>query len=346
MQGCLGFIGAAPGDAIVAATQSLTDGHVLPLPGGALVIFTRERYELLYDTLLRSTLRRSYRFIFTVGDFNAAPQPAFYDLYAQFAITDTHVPGDYLICAETYAKNPTQFRIYPTADYLPLALASLRVTPNIYTPFGEVAQSPVWYTPQAVGLVAPHDRLEFMTRGSEIAFWYSAAGFLYLAHQAFLIKTYHNHPRRILIFSRADLRSDRFTKLAFLFAEFGIDTILLFDEDVDDFLSSNDLQDIDIFSRAGANTFLKRGGVTYVSEKTDVAERVAEAQSALVSIRGAHPTVEAYMTAYQAVINGTGRAAWERRARTAKSLFEQFAILPPAIQRTVLETYIERWRSI
>ena len=311
-----------------------------------LITFSRERYDLLFDSLVAATQQPNCRFILTAGQFNAGASPALYDLYARFAVAENQLPGDGLICAETYARAVTQFNIYPSHEYLPLSLVHQAPTPNLATPFGAVAESPIWYTAQAVGLVRPHDRLQFMTRGSEIEFWYSPSGFLYLAHQAFLFKTYGARSRRILVFSRSDLSSERFTKLAFLFEAMGIDTILLFDEDVAEFLRANQLDGVDIFSRAGENTFVKMAGITYVSSDPAVADRVAEAQVALVNLRGAHRSVDAYMTAYQAVMQSDQRAVWQRRARTAKSLFERFAILPPAEQRAVLETYIERWRTI
>ena len=90
-----------------------------------------------------------------------------------------------------------------------------------------------------------------MTRRTEMSFWYSTAGFLYLAHQAAMIRAYKTKIRRVVVYSRADISSDEFHKLIFTFQAVGIELAFVYDEDLNEFVRHHSLGEVEIFSKTG-----------------------------------------------------------------------------------------------
>ncbi|MEU5875589.1 hypothetical protein AB0A73_28995 [Glycomyces sp. NPDC047369] len=345
--GCIGIIGETDRNPLVTQAQHLTGGDVLPLPKGSLVCCTTDKY-LASLPQIRDLIRSNprYRFILTVGSFNAIPRPEFFDLYCEFAMSGHRGPGEILFCTQTFAISGGTLRILPVADYLPFTignLASLEVMP---TPFGSVENSDLWYSRSNVNYVDPYDRFDAMTRGSEMGFWYSPEGFMYLAHQALCNRVYRTKSRRIVGFSLRDLKSDEFVKLLFVFEILGIDVRLIYEDDFSQFTEDSGLSGFRIFSRAGAYSFLKIGDELCYSDNTAVADSITEGQAELLGLLCVHDSVESFMVRFQQIIPKPDRGTWRRRALKAKRLIDRFNPYPLTMKHAVLDEFVTQWRSI
>jgi len=347
MRACFGILGHRHNDPLVAQTRELTAATVLPIFNGTLLIFSEERYALCFDQLLNHIrVNHDYRYILTVGTFNSDERPLFYDLYSRFSSSLTQTRGEVLLCAQTYAKAITEFRLVPSAQYHPLVTGMLVGTLFVDTGFGRLENSSVWYTTGNVSYIDHHNRFDGMTRRSELEFWYSPAGFLYLAHQAAIIRAYKTKSRRIVVYSRVDLNSPQFLKLLFAFEAIGVELALVYEDDFLGFTQTQQLGSIEIFSRAGANSLVAMEGQAYYSDSSDVALTISDAQTQLISGRGVYRSAKDFMAAFEQVIAESDRQSWERRAATARQMLEKFSSYPLAQQQVVLETYVERWRTL
>ncbi|SDE20831.1 hypothetical protein [Glycomyces harbinensis] len=345
--GCIGVIGGAGWNPLVAQVQVLTGGDVLPLPRGSLVCCDSDRY---FDSLpqIRDLIRTNpqYRYILTTGSFNKIPRPVFYDLYCDFAMSAHRSPSEILFCTQTFAMSGTTLRILPVSDHLPFSVGNLSSLELVPTLFGAVENSGLWYSKSNVNYVDPYDRFDAMTRGSEMAFWYSPEGFMYLAHQALCNRVYRTQSRRIIGFSIQDLKSDEFIKLIFVFDILGITVRLIYDEDFTQFTEDQGLAGFKIFSRAGAYSFLKIGDELCYSDNSSVADSITAGQEELLGLLCVHDSLEAFMMKFQQVIHKPDRELWRRRARKAKRLIERFNPYPLAMKHAVLDDFVTQWRAI
>ncbi|WP_329102879.1 hypothetical protein OG792_25140 [Micromonospora sp. NBC_01699] len=332
---------------MVDEIRAITSASTLPVFDGSLLFFSIPRYELGFDAIC-DVIRRhpTHRYIFTLGDFNEGERPAFYDLYTRFAIGSQGAPGEILMCAQTYARSVGSFRLFPIMDYHPLVTGVMIGSGMLETKFGRMENSTLWYSSRNVTYVDPHQRFHGMTSRSELNFWYSAAGFIYLAHQAALIRGFNARSRRIVVYSRLDLGTALFLKLIFTFEAIGVHLVFVYEEDLAKFSDANLAAPVEIFSRSGDYSLLMIDGVSYYSDKAEVALRISEAQADLVQTRGVYQSVEQFMTAFDRYVVNSDRQEWRRRAGTARDLFQKFSGRPISEQQVILETYVERWRSL
>lgn len=347
MRGCVGVIGGPAENPVVRQAQSLTGGDIVPLPKGSLVLCDPDRY-LESLAQVRDLIRSNpeHRYILTLGDFNEVPRPAFYDLYCDFAMSGHQSPGEILLCTHTFAISEGAIRVVPIADYLPFSVGNLTSLELVPTPFGAVENSRLWYTRSNINYVDPYDRFDAMTRGSELGFWYSPEGFMYLAHQALCIRTYRTQSRRIVAFSLQDLKSDDFIKLIFVFEILGIAVRLIYEEDFMQFTEDQRLSGFKIFSRAGPYSFLKIGEELCYSDSGSVAEAITEGQAELLGLLCIHDSVHDFMTKFERIISNPGKEMWRRRARKAKRLIERFNPYPVAMKHAILDEYVAQWKAL
>ena len=347
MRACFGVIGHARNDPVVEEVRDLTDAAILPLLGGSLLLFTTERYALCFTRLcdlIRSN--PTYRYILTLGDFNDGERPDFYDIYGRYAATLTLAGGEILICPQTYARAAMEFRLFPSIEFHPLVTGALVGKAFVDTGLGRLESSHVWYTTRNVSYVDPYQRFDGMTRRAEMDFWYAPAGFLYLAHQAAIIRGYKTRSRRVVVFSRFDLNSSQFLKLIFTFEAIGVELALVYDEDLTAFTDAHGLDRIEIFSRAGDNSLVTLDGESYYSDRPDIARVISEAQTELIAGRGVYGSAREFMNTFEKLIMQADPQTWRRRGATAKQLLEKFSSYPLMQQQVVLETYVERWRTL
>ncbi|MCA2183665.1 hypothetical protein [Nonomuraea cavernae] len=323
----------------------LLEADLLPIVNGMLLVLSPERYMLCFDQI-RGFIRKTpaCHFILTIGPYNQPPRPVFYDLYSQFAQRGD--AGQILMCAQTYALDLGAFRLSRTMDFPPLVTGWLTSTELVDTIFGQAETSTLWYSSYSVNYVDPHARLDAMTDRSEVPFWFSPAGFLYLSHQAALIRAFKMKSRRIVVYSRLDLNDEQFLKLLFTFEALGIELEFVYDKDLIEFADEQDIGPINIFSRAGDNSFIVINQEPHYSGRLEVAQSIQEVQNELIGRPGVHHDIDRFMTAFQALIVRNDKQDWRRRAATARGLFEKFASYPTPVQQAILETYVERWRSL
>jgi hypothetical protein len=333
--------------AVVKQIRELTDASLLPIVGGSLLIFSPERYALCFDQLCK-TIRQhpAMRYILTLGDFNDDDRPAFYDLYSKFAGSLAASAGEVLLCAQTYAKQMNAFRLFPTVDYHPLVTAVMVSSSFVVTPFGRLENSDVWYSTRNITYLDASDRFDGMTRRSEMSFWYSPAGFLYLAHQAALIRAYHTKSRRIVVYSRFDVGNTQFLKLIFTFEAIGVGVEIIFDEDFNAFLAANGMDGAEIFSRAGPNSLVVINGEAFYSNDAGTARTIMDAQVELIATPGIHHSAKDFFLAFGKLQTRGEPQSWRRIGAVARQMIDKFNSYPLAQQQVVLETFVERWRTL
>jgi hypothetical protein len=340
-------LGHGPADLTIKRIRELTDAAVLPIVGGSLLLFTAERYGLCFPQLCELIrAHQEYRYILTVGDYNDDERPVFYDLYSRYAAAAATSGGEVLLCAQTYAKAALEFRLFPTVEYHPLVTGALVGKSFVETGFGRLETSAVWYTRRNVTYVDPYQQFDGMTRRAELSFWYSPAGFLYLAHQATIIRAHKTKSRRVVVYSRFDLNSPQFLKLIFAFEAIGVELVFVYDEDFAAFTDRQGLGQVEIFSRAGNNSLVTVNGEAYYSDNTDVSRVINEAQTELIAGRGVHQSTREFMEAFESLISNADPQTWRRRGAIAKQMLAKFSSYPLEQQQVVLETYVERWRTL
>ncbi len=350
MRACFGVL-----DLPLEASQQdritqLTQPEVAPIPGGLLFFFSSSRYELAVERLCELT--RDYpnhRYILTLGDYNEGLKPDMYEHYARFAAaTSDKFPGSILLCTQSYMRLSASVRMNPDTRFLPLCVAVLLPLVTIPTAFGNLEPSEIWYSRSNVQLVLPHEPIENMTSGSELDFWYSPFGFLYLAHQYLQMRVHKNRPRRVVVYSDSDINSERFLKFLFTLEAMHVDLLLLYQDDLRDFNRQHRLGDLKLFSRVGTYAFVVSGETPLFSDSPKVARDISDALAELREVPGAYNSLGKFMETFSPYMSPalSDRASWTRRGRLACDLMERFYHQPLAAREAVLETYIERWRSL
>lgn len=345
--GCVGVIGLAGDHPLHGRLAAIAEGRVLPIVGGMLHLFAAERYfkDLkAIIALIRDTPEG--RYILTVGSFNDSDRPLFYDMYSQFALLPFRPGGETLLCPETYARAMGDFKLSANADFHPLCIATASSLLLINTTFGQLAASALWYGNHSSDYVSPHERFEAMTRRSEMPFWFSKEGFVYLANQAELIRAFRTRSRRIVVYSLQDIKDPQFIKLLFTFEELGIEVVSVYEDDLLAFNADNGIGQIEAFARAGPNSFVLIGGEPYFSDDRGTADLIALAQDELIVRPGIYHGIEAFMTAFHDLIANPDRAYWTARARRARALFEDFSSYPRNVRAGIAGTFAERWRQV
>jgi hypothetical protein len=345
--GCVGVIGLAHDHPLMERLAPLVEGHTVPIIGGRLHIFPSERY-LAHLAAIIELIRseQAGRYILTVGSFNDPERPLFYDMYSRFALESARPAGETLLCTETYTHAMGDFKLSASADFHPLCLATPSGLLLVATAFGQLEASTLWYGTRSSDYVSPHEQFAAMTRRSEMPFWYSKEGFIYLANQAELIRAYRTRSRRIVVYSLQDIKDPQFIKLLFTFEELGIEVVSVYEEDLLAFNQDNGIGAIEVFARAGQNSFVLIDGEPYFSDDRDIADHIALAQEDLLGRPGIYRGIDEFMTAFRQLIVNVDRRHWSERARRARILFEDFSSYPRDVRAGIADSFAERWRRV
>jgi hypothetical protein len=335
VRACFGVLDHEPDSSVVKQARELTGGTALPIAKGTLLLHSVERYALVFQDLCALIAASpKQRFIFTVGEFNEGERPQLYDLYSRFANATSTVGGETLLCAQTATRAEGAFRLFPSIEYIPLVTGVKTGSAVLHSVLGKLESSLAWYGDKGSGYIDPRRPFDGMTRRTEMDFWYSPAGFLYLAHQAALIRGYKTTSRRIVVYSRLDLNSAQFLKLIFTFEAIGVELAFVYDEDFSE------------FTRAGHNSLVVLAGKSYFSDDPDIATRISLTQNELTALRGTFTSVPAFMAAFEKLQTQPDPTGWRRKGALAQQMFERFSTHPLAEQQVILETYVERWRTL
>lgn len=346
MSGCFGLLGYGADSATLAGLRAGGgDWSALPIPGGTLLLMPDGEF-VAHLPEFREVIRQnqSQHHVLTIGRFNNGERPYFYELYCRF---DTNAPaGEVLLCAETYAALDAGVRLTPVADYHPLVSGVLSGMDLVDTVFGTLESASLWYSQRSRHLLDKTQRFEGMTNPQEMGFWGSAEGFRYLAEQAATIRAHSTRSRRIVVYDATQVRSFKFLRMVSIFEEIGVEVILVYDEDFAVFASERDIGAINLFARSGHHSLVLVQGREYFSDDPLIALSISDMQSALLTDVPVFGSVAELIGRHYPGIDVAKRDELKLTAASAAVLFEEFSSKSAAQQNVMIESYVERWKTL